>query len=154
MKSEARTKENEKKDSKKDEKSEDKKDEKKDSKSVKKEESAKKAVVKKEEKKTDKKVESKDEKKPEADEKKGSADAKKSGADAKKKETGKSLWVSNLSSMTRAADLKTRFTQYGKVQYSESLAICFNDFIAKKKALKCVLRPSFWRRQVKFVMFL
>lgn len=32
-----------------------------------------------------------------------------------KKETGKSLWVSNLSSVTRAADLKTRFSQYGKV---------------------------------------
>lgn len=34
-----------------------------------------------------------------------------------KKETGKSLWVSNLSSVTRAADLKTRFSQYGKVRY-------------------------------------
>ena len=33
-----------------------------------------------------------------------------------KKETGKSLWVSNLSSVTRAADLKTRFSQYGKVR--------------------------------------
>ena len=40
----------------------------------------------------------------------------KSTASAKdKKETGKSLWVSNLSSVTRAADLKTRFSQYGKV---------------------------------------
>ena len=36
-----------------------------------------------------------------------------------KKETGKSLWVSNLSSVTRAADLKTRFSQYGKVSYSQ-----------------------------------
>ena len=33
-----------------------------------------------------------------------------------KKETGKSLWVSNLSSVSRAADLKTRFSQYGKVR--------------------------------------
>lgn len=42
----------------------------------------------------------------------------KSTASAKdKKETGKSLWVSNLSSVTRAADLKTRFSQYGKVRY-------------------------------------
>ena len=70
-------------------------------KGAKKEEPAKK-VVKKEEKKPDKKIEVKEE--------------KKSGAEAKKKEAGKSLWVSNLSSMTRAADLKTRFTQYGKVR--------------------------------------
>ena len=41
----------------------------------------------------------------------------KSASSAKdKKETGKSLWVSNLSSVTRAADLKTRFSQYGKVR--------------------------------------
>ena len=40
-----------------------------------------------------------------------------------KKETGKSLWVSNLSSVTRAADLKTRFSQYGKV----SSNILFNN---------------------------
>ena len=37
-----------------------------------------------------------------------------------KKETGKSLWVSNLSSVTRAADLKTRFSQYGKVRWQNS----------------------------------
>ncbi len=37
-----------------------------------------------------------------------------------KKETGKSLWVSNLSSVTRAADLKTRFSQYGKVRWQKS----------------------------------
>ena len=33
-----------------------------------------------------------------------------------KKESGKSLWVSNLSSVTKAVDLKTRFSQYGKVR--------------------------------------
>ncbi|WP_395239572.1 hypothetical protein, partial [Salmonella sp. s54412] len=61
-----------------------------------------------------KKPAKKEEKKPEKTST-GSKDEKKTGADAKKKDAGKSLWVSNLSSMTRAADLKTRFTQYGKV---------------------------------------
>lgn len=112
-KTETKTKESEKKDQKKDVKTEEKKEEKKETKQVKKEEQTKKTAVKKEEKKTEKKPDVKDDKKP--DEKKSAADAKKSGTDAKKKETGKSLWVSNLSSMTRAADLKTRFTQYGKV---------------------------------------
>ncbi len=121
VKSETKAKEGDKKDQKKDVKTEDKKDEKKDTKQVKKEEPAKKPAVKKEnEKKTEKKAETKDEKKADekksaADAKKSAADAKKGGTDAKKKETGKSLWVSNLSSMTRAADLKTRFSQYGKV---------------------------------------
>ena len=102
-KKEDKTEDNE--DENKDDKNEEKKDVK--EKSAKKEEPAKKAV-KKEDKKLDKKAEAKDE--------------KKGGADAKKKESGKSLWVSNLSSMTRAADLKTRFTQYGKVSIGHYLA--------------------------------
>ncbi|XP_028390600.1 scaffold attachment factor B1-like isoform X2 [Dendronephthya gigantea] len=110
---ETKAKETEKKEAKKESKTEEKKDEKKDGKQVKKEEPAKKPAVKKDEKKVEKKPETKDEKKP--GEKKSAADAKKTGIDAKKKEMGKSLWVSNLSSMTRAADLKTRFSQYGKV---------------------------------------
>lgn len=49
--------------------------------------------------------------------KKGTTDSKAKGAPTakEKKESGKSLWVSNLSSITRAADLKTRFSQHGKV---------------------------------------
>lgn len=55
--------------------------------------------------------------------------ASKSASSVKdKKETGKSLWVSNLASVTRAADLKTRFSQYGKVRWQNSRKIKFNTF--------------------------
>lgn len=115
---------------KKDQKKDVKIEEKKDAKQIKKEEPAKKAAVKKEEKKVEIKPEVKnekkvDEKKPADDAKKSATDAKKTAADAKKKESGKSLWVSNLSSITRAADLKTRFSQYGKVGYLQNDSIIY-----------------------------
>lgn len=50
-----------------------------------------------------------DEKKPAV------VDAKESDA---KKEIIKSVWISGLSSVTRAADLKNRFSQLGKVSHA------------------------------------
>ncbi|XP_031560261.1 scaffold attachment factor B1-like isoform X2 [Actinia tenebrosa] len=78
---------------------------------------------------------------------KKSTTAKGAAAAKEKKESGKSLWVSNLSSITRAADLKTRFSQHGKVVGAKIVtnskapgAQCFGlvTMSTSEEAAKCI----------------
>ncbi|KAK3732555.1 hypothetical protein QZH41_017843 [Actinostola sp. cb2023] len=73
--------------------------------------------------------------------------SKSSTAAKEKRESGKSLWVSNLSSVTRAADLKTRFSQHGKVVGAKIVtnskapgAQCFGlvTMSTSEEAAKCI----------------
>ena len=49
-------------------------------------------------------------------------DTKKQPEKDEKKEIIRSVWISGLSSVTRAVDLKTTFSKYGKVRLNKSFS--------------------------------